>query len=388
MTFLIKLAVYLVGALAFLAALVTPPAEPVANTAMNTAATSTPPLATSTPAASAPVATTTPKVLTEKKVEPFREVKVQPLSPPPIPVPFPPAPLATATPPISWNEINDRTRAALVNIICTTKRGGSFSPVSGGGIIIDPRGVILTNAHVAEYFLLKDYLVPDFVECVIRTGAPAVNAYRARLLYLAPQWIEKNAKTLTEEEASGTGENDFALLLIQESTRPGAALPALFPSLTVDWNADALAKTRTEKQALVAGYPAGFLGGITIQRDLYPVSSVAEMGKTFSFSGQSPDLIEISGSPLSQHGASGGAVVGHDGALVGIITTSSIGKTTSERSLHAITPYHIERSFAERNASSIQELFVSEDLTPLADEFNAAVAPTLTKLLEAALAPQ
>ncbi len=382
MWLLIKLIAYLLGAFAFLAALVTP-AQPVANTI----ATSTPPLATTTPATSALVATTTPQVITKKKPAPLPLPK-----PPPLPVvsvkislpePVIPAPPVLT---LSWGEINEKTRAALVNIICTTKRSGSFNPVSGSGVIIDPRGVILTNAHVAEYFLLKNYLVPDFVECLIRTGAPATNAYRARLLYIAPQWIEKNAAKLTETEATGTGENDFALLLIQESTRPETPLPALFPALAVDWEAETLAQTLKEKYALVAGYPAGFLGGIAIQRDLNPVSSVAQTGVVFSFKNdQSPDLLEVFGSPLSQEGSSGGAVVGHDGKLIGIIATASVGKTTSERTLHAITPRHIEHSFSARNNFSLQALFAEGDIAHLADEFNKNVAPALTKLLENAL---
>ncbi len=378
MSLLIKLAAYLFGAFAFLAALVTP-----TQSVINTTATSTPPLATTT-SASAPVATTSPKVVKKK---PSPAPLPQPIPEPTIiSVPLPP--LVPITPRLSWNEINEKTRAALVNIICTTKRGGSFNPVSGSGVIIDPRGVILTNAHVAEYFLLKDYLVQNFVECLIRTGAPATNSYRARLLYIAPQWIEKNAAKLTEEEATGTGENDFALLLIQESTRLDTPLPSLFPALAVDWRAETLAETGKEKYALVAGYPAGFLGGIAIQRDLNPVSSVAQTGNIFSFvNDRSPDLLEVFGSPLSQEGSSGGAVVGQDGRLIGIIATASVGKTTSERTLHAITPHHIERGFAARNNFLLQEFLAESDLAHLADEFNKNVAPQLKKILENVLTP-
>ena len=226
------------------------------------------------------------------------------------------------------------------------------------------------------------------MECLIRTGAPATNSYRARLLYIAPQWIEKNAAKLTEEEATGTGENDFALLLIQESTRLDTPLPSLFPALAVDWRAETLAETGKEKYALVAGYPAGFLGGIAIQRDLNPVSSVAQTGNIFSFvNDRSPDLLEVFGSPLSQEGSSGGAVVGQDGRLIGIIATASVGKTTSERTLHAITPHHIERGFAARNNFLLQEFLAESDLAHLADEFNKNVAPQLKKILENVLTP-
>ena len=35
----------------------------------------------------------------------------------------------------------------------------TIKAISGSGVIIDSRGVILTNAHLAEYFLLKDYKI-------------------------------------------------------------------------------------------------------------------------------------------------------------------------------------------------------------------------------------
>ncbi len=378
-----KLGLYLLGICAILFAGRTAPQTPLAPV---------PPPVVEMPMITA---TSTSTVVAEKEApkplppKPAAVVAVKPpvlpILPPPVPVLTPALP-APAPPAVSWNEINEKTRAALVNIICTTKRGGSFRPVSGSGVVIDPRGVILTNAHVAEYFLLKDHLVPDYIECVIRTGAPAVNAYRTRLLYISPQWIEQNAATITEGEALGTGENDFALLLIETSTRPDTPLPTAFPFIPVDWSGEAL----KEKGAtvLVAAYPAGFLGGITIQKDLNPLSSIATLGMLYSFGeGHHPDLLTIRGSPLAQAGASGGAVVGQKGELLGIIATASLGGTTGERELHAITGAHLERSFAERNKFSIQEMLADADLAHLADEFNSTVVPKLTALLEKAIAP-
>src|SRR3989344_1157804 len=56
-------------------------------------------------------------------------------------------------PPQKFDVINERARPTLVNILCGA-RSGTFRPISASGVIIDPRGVILTNAHVAQYFLL------------------------------------------------------------------------------------------------------------------------------------------------------------------------------------------------------------------------------------------
>ena len=74
------------------------------------------------------------------------------------------------TPSESSDAVNSAARAALVNILCTSR--GSVRPISGSGVIIDSRGVILTNAHVAQYVLLAENPAIN-LSCVIRTGSPA-----------------------------------------------------------------------------------------------------------------------------------------------------------------------------------------------------------------------
>jgi hypothetical protein len=108
---------------------------------------------------------------------------------------------------LPFSFINEETRKALVNILCTTKFGGSLKPITASGIIIDEKGVILTNAHIAQYFLLKDYQTKNFLECVIRQGSPAKPLYRAQLLYIPSLWVEDNAASIKLQEPKGTGEN-------------------------------------------------------------------------------------------------------------------------------------------------------------------------------------
>src|SRR3990167_446782 len=55
-------------------------------------------------------------------------------------------------------------RSALVNIICYAPSGSRLRSISGSGIIVDQKGIILTNAHIAQHFLLADRGVP----CMIR----------------------------------------------------------------------------------------------------------------------------------------------------------------------------------------------------------------------------
>ena len=157
---------------------------------------------------------------------------------------------ATSTP------VNDRVRNALVNIICTTSSSGPFESISGSGVVIDPRGVILTNAHIAQFFLLRDYPRKDFVQCIIRTGSPAAPKYTAAPLFIPPSWIFNNAQKIVQTNPTGNGEHDYALLYITGTVTPAVQLPAEFPFLL-----SALNSPPVGTDVLEAGYAAGFLGG-------------------------------------------------------------------------------------------------------------------------------
>lgn len=411
MSFLIEIASYVIEAIAFLSTLLTPfisPAttiitstEKIASTEKTSTQTIVMPQKTSEiPNVGKKPETKPAKLLEEEKSPsaPLYQNKVErvsaespetkPILPtsaltPTIPqLPAAPSSIATSTsssPQFSWESINKKTRAALVNIICTTKRSGLFEPVSGSGVIIDPRGVILTNAHVAEYLLLKDYLTPDFIDCVIRTGEPAKNRYRANILYISPQWIQDNSKEINSSDHTGTGENDFALLLITASVnKETLPLPEEYPFLPMDFTDEAL---HSKNAVLVAGYPAGELGGISIQKEFYPVSSTAIIKQVYSFKTNTADLFGIHGSVLAEQGSSGGAVVSVKEKLIGIIATATDAPTTGEREMNAITPSHINRSFGTQNPFSLEDMLAKGNLLQMTEQFNKDIAPQLTKIL-------
>ncbi len=290
----------------------------------------------------------------------------------PVPTPIP------KNPPLSIDERNTRARAALVNIFCTTTTAGPVEPITASGVLIDPHGVILTNAHVGQFFLIKDYPVKDFMDCIVRTGSPARPAYRAVPLYISPAWIKTNAENILLQNPTGTGEHDYALLRITEPIDKDAALPSSFPFLPLDFSEVAPDEARS---VVIAGYPAGFLGGIAIQRDLYIVSTVAQITNVFTFGdNNTADILGFAGNPTAQHGSSGGAAVGEDGKLLGIISTATEAKSTADRSLHAITLAHISRSLVAQNGFGVTAI-LNSNIRDLSDQFNAKIAPALTSLL-------
>lgn len=273
--------------------------------------------------------------------------------------------------------VNDRVRAALVNILCTSDASGPFESISGSGIIIDPRGVILTNAHVGQFFLLKNYPTQGFVECVIRTGSPAYPRYTAELMFLPPSWVRDNAHKIDDEAPKGTGERDYALIRITGGVSPAITLPPRFPYLLVATTPPAVGD-----QVLQAGYAAGFLGGITIQNDLFASSAWTQIRDVFTFNANTVDLVALGGSIVAQSGSSGGPVVNQEAVTVGVIVTSSGTGDTSSRDLKAITTSYIVRDFEQERGKSLSQA-LSADLSQEVSIYNQVYAPSARAALVA-----
>lgn len=363
-------ALSIIAIVLFIGAVALSIAEPVHAPALNFPTLVSP---TTTPSATV-VPTTTPTITIDVPPAP---VEVKPKETKPTSAPTPPTPPKTVPPlslgeaiqtitdlatqqPTSTQSINERTRAALVNIICTTDTAGSFESISGSGVIIDPRGVILTNAHVAQFFLLKDYPRDDFVDCVIRTGSPARNAYTAKLMFLPPSWVSNNAKKIVQETPTGTGERDYALLKITGSVG-SVTLPSQFPFLLTS-----LVPPDKGDTVLQAGYAAGFLGGITVQNDLFATSAYTTVRDVYTFDANTADLFALGGTIVAQQGSSGGPVVDEEGILIGIIVTSTTADDTASRVLRALATSYIVRDFELERGKSLQSV--------LATDLNAEVA--------------
>jgi hypothetical protein len=244
-------------------------------------------------------------------------------------------------------------RAALVNIICDAPTGLGIHSISGSGVIIDPRGIILTNSHIGQYFLLTD----KGVSCVIRTGSPATDAYDAAPVFVSPAWLAANAASITEDAPTGTGEHDLSLLAITASAS-NAALPQSYPYVPLEKSESVL-----NEPVVIGSYAAQFLQSSAIEDDLSPTIVYGSIEAVYTFAVNSIDIVSLGGSAAAQEGSSGGGVVDASGELTATVTTSTTAGDTSTRELNAITASYIRRDYAAETGTTLDTLLAENPAT-------------------------
>lgn len=263
---------------------------------------------------------------------------------------------------------------ATVNLFCRLKSGNKIYTTTGSGVVISERGVILTNAHVAQYYLFTSGKGRIRGSCDVRTGSPAKTAYTAELLYLPSSWITANADALKKQERRGSGEGDFALLYITGAAK-GGALPDKFPYVQPSFLAPVQGDIVT-----IAGYPTYGQKIKDIQKVLKLVTTTSSVinVRAFSPSDTIPELMTIASSSAASAGVSGGPVVRTDNTLAGIVVTKS------DTQLRAITPFHMNTSITAETGTTLTGMLLG-DLSARAAANRTLIAPKQVLLLRDAL---
>lgn len=267
--------------------------------------------------------------------------------------------------------VEEKIKKSVVNIYCSRVLGNRIQKVTGSGVMIDEGGIVITNAHVAEYFLLAQ--TSSDTSCYIRTGSPAVSSYKAKLIYLPSQWISANENNLNSATLTGTGENDYALLAITERVRGDAPnIPLSFLSPTQD-------AVNVDQDIFVAGYPAGFSDVKILDSALYELTKPTTVTRVSGFDGRSVDVINTGGTSVAEHGSSGGAVVDSSGNLVALIVATNIDARSGDKNIQAITIPYIRRSI-KMNSGKTFDSYIS-NARDEAESFEKTSLPILANTL-------
>ena len=269
---------------------------------------------------------------------------------------------------------------AIVNIFCTFRTSEYIKTTTGTGFFIDADGVIMTNAHVAQFLLLTEAEQDGSAECIVRNGNPASPKYTASLLYIPPAWVLENAAILNDAQPMGTGERDYALLFV-DGTIGDTPVPGVFPALPFS---NELLSTRVRNtDIVVAGYPAGdlLLRGASV--DLIPRSADTSISELYTFGSNRADVFSIRGSVVGAQGSSGGPVINDDGEVIGMIATRGDDSVDGDGSLRAITLSHVHRTMLEETGFTLSEN-LDGNLAFRSQIFNETLTPFLLSLLQSA----
>lgn len=249
--------------------------------------------------------------------------------------------------------ISPIVQQATVNLYCKFKLGKKYFSTSGSGVFIDSRGVILTNAHVAQYFFIPPEKSTVKGTCSVRTGSPAQETYTAEVLYFPYAWAKENIVGTKKNTDKGTGENDAALLYVTGAEK-NVILPTAFPALSID----TLTQTKTDTAVTVVGYPIEDLEFDDIRGRLPMSAASSTVTKVSGFTAGHSDLLTIASSAIGRAGVSGGPVLAASNSVIGIVATKSTAK--DDRTVRAISLPYIDRMVTSETGFTLRTLLLGD----------------------------
>ncbi len=258
-------------------------------------------------------------------------------APPPPPraasrIESPAPPAALQEPQLSDQEFYARFSRAVVQIFCSTPR----EVFAASGVIVNERGLVLTNAHVAEVVGRAGRET-----CQARGGNPAERLAKIEIVF--------SASTTLKIANTDVPQRDVAFLRLVDSSEPLAAAPVGF------------AMAERGATLLTLGYPSEFLQGLTTAANSNLAFSVLRVDGYGDLDGDpaTAEAYVSRGGIVLQQGSSGTALFARSGTVMGLMFATTKGKTTDEREgLSLMIPY-IDRILRLETGQGLAEFIAS-----------------------------
>lgn len=247
----------------------------------------------------------------------------------------------------------------LVNILCVRQIGNKIYLSTGSGVIISSNGVVLTNAHVAQHFLLKD----SGYNCTLRRENIPLYGFNAEPIYISETWIQENYKQIANPSPTGTGKYDYALLRITSNTNPTLSLPN-FPTLPIETASNFLDAGDT---ITIAGYPGKLTSSLEIAKGTELQTDRVRILEIFTLGNNTVDVVESGDTSVAQKGSSGGGAFKNN-KLGGIIVSTNNGSSSGKFVVNILTLSYINREIKNETGKTLTN-FTSGDLQKLSEDF-------------------
>lgn len=322
---------------------------------------------------------TKPPVTTVAPNIPDISITITPQSEPPAPedTDNEPATDTTKTQPTPSQQAADTTAPstienAVMSIACVMRNGNAIHLTNGSAVLISPKGVVLTNAHVAQMFLLDE----RGYDCTLHRENIPTYGFRAEPLYISESWIEDNARNINNPSPTGTGEDDYALLLITANTNPALSLPNRFPYIEPNTETEPV---EIGDSVITAAYPGIQSASLDIAKNTKLRTDKTTVKNVFTFARTTVDVFATNDTSVAKRGSSGGGVF-KENKLVGLIVTTNPGSTPTTLILNALTLDYIDRDLRAETGTSLAS-WLSGDVQDQAQSFQTSAVPRLKELL-------
>lgn len=266
----------------------------------------------------------------------------------------------------------EKARASTVNIYCSWRESFGILRFTGSASVISQSGLALTNAHVAQYLLLQEYLPKGEMDCHIRSGSPARNAFRGHVVYMPLSWAKANKGISKNFSPSGTGENDFAIIELDDPVSNEVLS-------SVSWLSISNEKVKVGDTLRLSGYPAGFSNANLLESALYSLVEKVSVNDVWPLGGASDGAIGTSPTSIAQVGSSGGAAINDKSELAGLMVATTLDSKTGKKNMRVISISHIKSVLKKETGKTIDDVIKNSE--SLHKKFKSETAGTIANLV-------